>query len=100
MNIAIIGTAGRNQDGAKFGKNKYVLALAILKKYFPDLKEATLVSGGAAFSDHIAVVTYLFKGCAGLILHLPCECRKEREEGTMQAADSKAAGSRRGYRRS
>jgi hypothetical protein len=80
MNIAVIGTAGRNQDGIKIGKKKYVIALALLKKQFDDLKECTLVSGGAAVADHCAVVTYLFKGCAGLILHLPCEWDRERKQ--------------------
>jgi hypothetical protein len=37
-----------------------------------DPKFVTLVSGGAAFGDHVAVILFLSRGYGGLNLFLPC----------------------------
>jgi len=79
MKIAVIGTAGRNEDGQKLSKEKFFEMVALVSK-LKDAKEATLVSGGAAWADHIAVVVFLLGNCKSLSLHLPCAWDVLREQ--------------------
>lgn len=72
MNIGIIGTAGRREDGAKFTKEIYNGAGKILLEFLSDYEGATLISGGAACIDFLAVTLNLKYGFK-LKLHLPAE---------------------------
>jgi hypothetical protein len=75
--VAIIGTAGRKEAGAR-------ITAADFQAMYDDAAsrvttDTILVSGGAAWSDHIAVKLYLDGKVAGLVLHLPYP--KERGQG-------------------
>lgn len=76
MNIAIIGTAGRKDDAPKLNAasfNKMVEAVqTIIRENFPS-ENITLVSGGAAWADHIAVYLALKNPAYGLELHMPAK---------------------------
>jgi len=72
--IAIIGTAGRKEDGKKLTKQMwdemFVMASTMVAKF--SLNDAsTVLSGGAAWADHLAVKIYLNGNSSGLKLHLP-----------------------------
>ena len=79
MNIGIIGTAGRKEDAPLINPTLYsqmvdvVLKLVVLQdkvlSNHPD--PITLVSGGAAVADHIAVQLALAEPKYKLKLHLP-----------------------------
>ncbi len=71
MKIAIIGTAGRNEDETRLNRDMFHQMVAQVGK-IKSLSETTLVSGGAAWADHVAVVTFLLGACASLELHIPC----------------------------
>ncbi len=79
MKIAIIGTAGRNEDGNKLDKDKFYQMVTLVGK-IRGVSEATLVSGGAAWADHVAVVAFLLGTCKNLELHLPCAWDIKREQ--------------------
>ena len=69
MKIAVIGTAGRKEDASKLNKEVY-------EAMYQDLLsrvslEDTLVSGGAAYADHLAVRAYLDGHVKHLVLHMP-----------------------------
>jgi len=79
--VAIIGSAGRNEDGPKVTAQLFQqmmdCALHIVRNVFGlEAHQVTLVSGGAAFADHVAVALWLARpaaqGFAGLELYLPC----------------------------
>lgn len=60
--LAIIGTAGRGEDGPKLASNAegYVDRMLAAARKVADLTKANhLVSGGAAWADHIAVLLFL-----------------------------------------
>lgn len=66
--IAVIGTAGRDKA--------HVMDSVLWSKMVTDLAKRivstdTLVSGGAAWADHLAVNAYLNNQCANLMLFLP-----------------------------
>jgi hypothetical protein len=74
--IAVIGTAGRYEDGDKLSIQKYEEMNSIVEKLAAKLQKESnsvvLVSGGAAWADHVAVNVFN-KGLASkLRLHLPC----------------------------
>lgn len=77
MRIGIIGTAGRKEDGAKISKKLYEAAYHDALSRIEDLLDADddliLISGGAAFADHIAVSLYLAGYANELWLFLPAE---------------------------
>jgi hypothetical protein len=84
MRIAIIGSAGRGPDGPKMSRELYfkmvedarkeVLLLAYPPNRTDDLAVPIhLVSGGAAWADHIVVSLYLMDLADSLTLYLPCE---------------------------
>lgn len=79
MRIGIIGTAGRRNDGAR-------LTAKLYKKMFADSleriqeqvdgEEVILVSGGAAFADHLATSHYLAGNADELWLFLPADFKE------------------------
>lgn len=72
--IAIIGTAGQKTTLSKTLYEKMAMkALDIIHSIQPDSNKVHLISGGAAWSDHVAVNLYLNNKFAGLTLHLPCK---------------------------
>jgi hypothetical protein len=80
IHIAIIGSAGR-KCGSKYFIDTlpldcYDKMLALCKKEIKNIagnKNITLVSGGAALADHLAVTLFNEKFISKLILCLPCE---------------------------
>jgi len=81
IRVAIIGTAGRKEDGPKMSKELYFKmcrkAINIIDKLQLKPKCIQLVSGGAAWADHIAISLYLDNNADKLRLHLPCGFHKE-----------------------
>lgn len=77
ITISIIGSAGRlgtHKDiTPKLYKDLVNVARNELKIAKEDGYRVNLVSGGAAFCDHIAVTLYLQGECDGLHLHLPSD---------------------------
>ena len=81
--IAIIGSAGRKKDASKMSLAVFKAMICstkqLLQSWNIDITNIVLVSGGSAWSDHVAVKLYLEellstdKGFAGLELHLPCQ---------------------------
>lgn len=72
MKIAIIGTAGRKSDATKLKKETFIEMLAATKELDLGGKNS-LVSGGAAWADHLAVVAFVLGWCKSLHLFFPCE---------------------------
>lgn len=86
--IAIIGSAGRM--AWKFSAEIYNGMVdrareIITEEWGFDMKKVRLVSGGAAWSDHVAVS--LFDECASVHLHFPCEWNESRFHYTEQKTD-------------
>lgn len=75
MRIGIIGTAGRREDGARITAKLYETVYEDCWKRIDELADEddslVLVSGGAAFADHLAVSHYLAGHCDELWLFLP-----------------------------
>ena len=75
IRVGIIGTAGRKEDGAKMNKDVYLAMVNDAKWQLERLKltpaDITLISGGAAWSDHIAISLYLLDLVSNLNLHFP-----------------------------
>jgi hypothetical protein len=80
--VSIIGTAGRLADGAKMSKELCVKMFKRARTVIADQfglanSSVALVSGGAAWSDHLAVMLFLNElltdPYASLTLHLPCK---------------------------
>lgn len=78
MKLAIIGSAGRHGDSKYVTEEVYDKMLELTKEFIKELDdEIILVSGGAAFSDHLAITTYLSNTISkeelvnGIELHLP-----------------------------
>ena len=78
ITLAIVGTAGRKEDG-KILSNKHFEAMCLVADGLIDeLKESNypithLVSGGAAWADHVAVKLFLDKKVPHLRLFMPAE---------------------------
>lgn len=76
--IGIIGTAGRGENikylnGEIWDRMVMITRSYIEKNITTDWRKVTLVSGGAAWSDHIAVRLFMEIPGAKLTLHLPCK---------------------------
>jgi len=70
--LGIIGTAGRGYDGAKMSKSTWDSMTFVCEELIKRTKPDGLVSGGAAWSDHLAVQLYLqHKDSLKLKLFLP-----------------------------
>lgn len=76
--IAIIGTAGRDKAITMGEKHWVQMANTIYEEVKPD---DVLVSGGAAWADHVAVWAFLNGMCRELHLHLPAPFNGTHFEG-------------------
>lgn len=90
ITIGIIGTAGRKDDYNRLNKEKYYGMMAATQEIIKDItsyredKDVHVVSGGAAFADHLAVLSFLGGFAKGLTLHLPAsfDISKNKYEST------------------
>jgi hypothetical protein len=78
ITLSICGSAGRRDDAAKMSKQHFEAACIVATGLMEQLKECnfpitTLVSGGAAFIDHVAVKLFLQKKVPNLRLFLPAK---------------------------
>lgn len=81
LTIAVIGSAGRGNDARKFchGLFEHMVKRVwreierVSQTIKPPRKTIRLVSGGAAWGDHVAVALFLDGKVDQLHLHLPCE---------------------------
>ena len=82
IKVAIIGSAGRNEWAAKMSKSLFLKMVQAAHEAIIALKlkpeNVCLVSGGAAWSDHVAVKLFQKGGFGDLELHLPCAWQKTR----------------------
>ena len=78
--IGVIGTAGRKEDSSKMSlqlyRSMFLYAKEGIRRDFPNFSEIMLVSGGAAWADHIAISLFLYEidgqnPFGGLTLYLP-----------------------------
>lgn len=72
MKIAIIGTAGRDSSKPMGASLWAAMCRDVSNRVKP---EDIVISGGAAWADHLAVWLFLQKRVAGLVLHLPAPFR-------------------------
>jgi len=73
ITIAIAGTAGRKDDAARLTRALYQECQEKLLATLEEIGEPRhLVSGGAAYADHLAVRLFLKGKAEKLTLHLPC----------------------------
>lgn len=75
MRLAVIGTAGRDR-GAPYTRELWAAMRADLHKRI--MPSDVLISGGAAWADHLAVDAFLAGRCAGLELYLPAPLQRSR----------------------
>jgi hypothetical protein len=82
MKIAIIGTAGRDKDKPLTYEDfmwmrdeveNYLFYNTEWDSALKQFEKIHLVSGGAAWADHVAVDLWLDYDFGGITLHLPCE---------------------------
>lgn len=88
--VAIVGSSGRNEEEKLFTDDKLYhkmvdKAQSVIVNEFK-LKKFALVSGGAAWSDHVAVSLFLMEGapCLELNLHLPCKFENDQFENSRE----------------
>lgn len=87
--IGIIGTAGRGIDGMRLRRETFSLMSTFVKDIVNNrlqvkCDEVELISGGAAWADHLAVHHFI-NGCGrSLSLALPCrwDVKNKRFEDT------------------
>lgn len=78
ITFSIVGSAGRKEDESRISKHHFEAMCLVACTLIDQFKESnypitTLVSGGAAFADHVAVKLFLDKKILKLKLFLPCE---------------------------
>jgi hypothetical protein len=73
LKLGIIGTAGRGQDGQKLTLAHWRMMCCVVQTVATTLGAKELVSGGSAWSDHVAVALFLDSEVDKLTLHLPCD---------------------------
>jgi len=78
ITFAIVGTAGRNDDAKKLSKKHFEAMCIVASGLVDQFAESNypishLVSGGAAWADHVAVKLFLDKKVPHLRLFLPAE---------------------------
>ena len=85
--VAIIGSAGRGDRNSQMTIELYANMIKeaeriIQEEFKLESKDVFLVSGGSAWSDHVAVDLFLHKTYGGLILHLPSQIENGRFKNT------------------
>ena len=83
IKLALIGTAGRKTDGGKLNRNLYQKILEDVKHRLEIIREPIhLLSGGAAYMDHLAVLAYLrnFPNVKSFEIFFPCKWDEGFEE--------------------
>jgi hypothetical protein len=80
VRIGVIGTAGRKDDANRMNQNLYDAMYGVLLSHLSQWTgaETTLVSGGAAWADHLAVRAYLDKMSQHLELHFPANFKNSK----------------------
>jgi hypothetical protein len=78
ITLSIVGSAGRREDAERMSRNHFEAACVVAEGLIDQFGEHNysithLVSGGAAFIDHVAVKLFLKKKAPHLRLFLPCE---------------------------
>jgi hypothetical protein len=78
ITLSIVGTAGRNDDAKRLSRKHFDAMCIVGDALIDQLSESNypithLVSGGAAWADHVAVKLFLNKKVPHLKLFLPCE---------------------------
>lgn len=78
ITFAIVGTAGRQDDGKRLTKQHFEAMCIVASELIDQVSENNyvithLVSGGAAWADHVAVKLFLDGKAPNLRLFLPCE---------------------------
>ena len=76
VEVAIIGTAGRGEDGHRMTESLFDLmvtrARMLIRQELHSSSVINLISGGAAWADHVAVALFFNEEEANLTLHIPC----------------------------
>jgi len=77
ITLSIVGTAGRKDDSKKLSKHHFEAMYIVAEGLLEQLKDnnypiSHLVSGGAAWADHIAVKLFLDNKVPNLKLFTPC----------------------------
>jgi hypothetical protein len=77
VSLAVIGTAGRGADAVRLDGESFKTMVRGARGMIAALSKAghpvtALVSGGAAYADHVAVTLFLAGDVGALTLHLPC----------------------------
>ena len=77
ITLSIIGTAGRKDDASRLSRNYFDAMCVVAEGLINECRQinypiTTLVSGGAAYADHVAVKLYLDNKVPHLRLFLPC----------------------------
>lgn len=87
LRVAVIGTAGRQDDAAKITptlyaamENDLATRIAALRASHPNVR-ICLASGGAAVADHLAVRAHLNGLSDSLVLHLPSAVKFDEQDG-------------------
>lgn len=78
ITLAIIGTAGRKDDAKKLSKKHFEAMCLVASGLLEQINESNypithLVSGGAAWADHVAVRLFMDKKAPGLRIFMPAE---------------------------
>lgn len=87
--VAVIGTAGGSKDSNSDKLSKEIFQemvsfadKTIMNDFGLDSRGVILVSGGAAWSDHVAVELYKTGRYGGLEIHFPCEWKDGKHDDT------------------
>ena len=83
--FAIVGTAGRKDDAQRLSKNHFEAMCECARMLLRQFEECnygvnTVVSGGAAWADHVAVKLFLNKEIPKLKLFFPCPYLTEAQQ--------------------
>lgn len=102
VNVSIIGTAGRLGLDKQLNKPIFEKMVTkarqiILDDFKLDTDCVELVSGGAAWSDHVAVRLFLQKDFNGLTLHFPTRWNAATKRFEQQVGKNTSGASANGY---
>lgn len=83
--FAIVGTAGRKDDAARLSRHHFNAMCECARLLLKQVAESgygvdTVVSGGAAWADHVAVRLFLNKEVPKLKLFFPCQFLTESRQ--------------------